>query len=170
MRPPPRKVDVEVLPPEKSEPAGDPWMRFLADLMDNAFRLPGTNFRFGLDPLLGLLPAFGDTLTGLISAALIAKAARRGIPKIVLARMALNVLANTALGTVPVIGDAFSFWFKSNARNYALFTKHAGSRPAPTRIDWLIVIALVGGLVLLLLFAAIGLIVILTHLSPPGHR
>ncbi len=160
-----RKVDVEVLPPERPGEAADPLMQLIANLMDNAFRLPGTNRRFGLDPLLGLLPGLGDTVGGLISAVLIAKGARHGLPKVVLARMALNVLLNSGIGAVPGVGDAFSFWFKSNARNYRLFEKHRGARRAATTSDWLFVGALLGGLVIVFILAAAGLIVLLGALK-----
>ena len=98
--------------------------------MDNLLRVPGTQFRFGLDPLIGLVPGFGDTGSAIVSAMALIAAARRGLPKILLARMSLNILINEAVGIIPIVGDAFSFWFKSNARNYELSEKVLG-RAAP---------------------------------------
>ena len=88
------------------------------------------------------------------------KSARAGVPGIVLARMALNILINAAVGAIPGIGDAFSFWFKSNAKNYALHLKHAGTARKPALRDRLFVGAILGGLFALLaliLIATIGL-------------
>ena len=126
------ELEFEILPPEEEQRKRselEPLFRLLALFMDNLVRVPGTNFRFGLDPLLGLLPGFGDTGSALISAMALISAARRGLPKILLARMSLNILINEAIGIIPIVGDAFSFWFKSNARNYELLRRHAAARP-----------------------------------------
>ena len=95
----------------------------IASLMDDCFRIPGTNIRFGLDPILGLFPGLGDTLASLIGVAIIGEGSRRGLSRIALATMALNILLNAAIGAIPVIGDAFSIWFKSNRRNHDLLRK-----------------------------------------------
>src|SRR5678809_1705464 len=108
-----REVQFEVVDEKAPRPVRslgeDPMIALVARLMDTVFTIPGTNIRFGLDPILGLLPGFGDTATAIISALLIAQSARYGVPRIILARMAGNVLLNTALGSVPLVGDAFSF-------------------------------------------------------------
>jgi hypothetical protein len=117
--------------------------------MDDVVRVPGTKFRFGLDPLLGLIPGIGDTSSALVSAFALIQAVRLGVPKILLMKMALNVLVNELIGVVPVIGDAFSFWFKSNARNYDIIKSHRlGSNP-PRRSDWLFVFGILAVLVLI---------------------
>lgn len=134
----------------------DPFIALIARLMDSAFVIPGTNIRFGLDPIIGLLPGIGDGATALTSLMLFLKAAGQGVPKIVLAHMALNIVLNTSLGAVPVAGDAFSFWFKSNDRNYELLRKHASVPNASTKADWTFVIALVGGLALVMVLTIIG--------------
>ncbi|HEX8076762.1 MAG TPA: DUF4112 domain-containing protein [Chthoniobacterales bacterium] len=118
-------------------------------MMDDVVRVPGTKFRFGLDPLLGLIPGIGDTSSALVSAFALIQAVRLGVPKILLMKMALNVLVNELIGVVPVIGDAFSFWFKSNARNYDIIKSHRlGSNP-PRRSDWLFVFGILAVLVLI---------------------
>ena len=123
--------------------------------MDNLLRVPGTKFRFGLDPLLGLIPGFGDTASAVVSALALVQAARRGLPKIVLARMSLNILINELVGIIPGIGDAFSFWFKSNARNYRILQTHAAGLAKPGQGDWIFVI---GVLSVLLLVVCLGLV------------
>ncbi len=134
----------------------DPFISLVARLMDSAFTIPGTNIRFGLDPLIGLWPGVGDGASALTSVMLLLKSVRYGLPRIVLARMALNVILNGTLGALPIIGDAFSFWFKSNERNYALLRQHAAKPTGSTRSDWFFVLALVGGTVLILALTVIG--------------
>lgn len=116
--------------------------------MDDFIRVPGTNFKFGLDPLIGLLPGLGDTGSALVSAFALIQAARLGVPKILLARMSLNILLNELIGIVPIVGDAFSFWFKSNARNYQIIREHTTAPSSlPRRSDWIFVLVVLGVLV-----------------------
>lgn len=98
----------------------DPFLDALEYWLDRAFRLPGTNRRFGFDGLIGLIPGVGDTATAIISAALILAAWRRGARRRTLARMAGNVLLDWAVGTIPLVGDLFDFGFKANTRNLRL--------------------------------------------------
>ncbi|MGZ5023989.1 MAG: DUF4112 domain-containing protein [Chthoniobacterales bacterium] len=134
----------EVLPPE---PKGsvqnlEALFRWIALLMDELIRLPGTRFRFGIDPLVGLIPGIGDTASAFVSAAALLKAVRHGLPKIVLARMAMNILLNELVGIVPVVGDAFSFWFKSNTRNHQLVKEYIGGRRTARTSDWVFVLGI----------------------------
>jgi hypothetical protein len=142
----------------------DQIIAFVTRLMDTVFTIPGTNIRFGLDPILGLLPGFGDTATAIISALLIAQSARYGVPRVILARMAGNVLLNTALGSVPLVGDAFSVWFKSNARNYDLLRRHANTRRAASWRDWAFVIGLLAAILAMIIFLVIGIAAVLGSL------
>jgi hypothetical protein len=155
-RPPLQEVDWEVLPPEeKAKRKGlEPLFKWLALIMDEIIRVPGTNFRFGLDPLLGLIPGIGDTSSALVSAFALIQAVRVGVPKVLLARMALNILVNEVIGVIPVAGDAFSFWFKSNARNYEIIKNHRLGAAPPRGSDWLFVI---GILLILLLVVCVGI-------------
>jgi hypothetical protein len=148
-----QEIEWEVLPPEEKQKRQElePLFRWLALIMDNFLRLPGTTFRFGLDPLLGLIPGIGDTGSSIISALALITAARRGLPKILLARMSLNILVNEFVGIVPIAGDAFSFWFKSNARNYELLKRHTGGTRRSTKSDWLFVALVLGALFLILI-------------------
>jgi len=129
-------------------------MQVVAHLMDNAFVIPGTKIRFGLDPILGLIPGVGDTATALISFLTLMQCARRGLPRIVLARMAGNILVNTVLGALPLLGDLFSVWFKSNQRNLVLLEKHLENNKTSTTADWLFVI------LILIVLAAVTLTVV----------
>jgi hypothetical protein len=146
-----RPLDPEVLTEAEAErlrASAD----FLARILDSAFRIPGTRLTVGLDPLIGLLPGLGDVLAGAIGTLLLVMAVRLGVPRIVLLRMSLNVLANGIVGAIPGVGDAFSFWFKSNQRNAALL--HRASAPrASTAGDWLFVGAVLLGTVAALLGA-----------------
>jgi len=150
-----QEVEWEVLPPEEKARRSEvePLFRWLALIMDNFLRVPGTQFRFGLDPLMGLLPGLGDTGSAIISAMALVEAARRGLPKILLARMSLNILINEAIGIVPVVGDAFSFWFKSNARNYELLRRHTAAPGRASKSDWIFVAFVLGALGFILLLS-----------------
>ena len=107
-------------------------VRAVSQLLDNALRVPGTNIRVGLDPLVGLIPGFGDLVGGLASAYIILEAARAGAPASVLLRMLGNVGIDTALGALPVAGDVFDVAWKSNARNVRLLERHLEA-PRETR-------------------------------------
>jgi hypothetical protein len=167
-RPPVQEVDWEVLPPEekRKRQALEPLFKWLALIMDEFVRVPGTKFRFGLDPLLGLIPGIGDTSSALVSALALIQAVRVGVPKILLARMSLNILINEIIGIVPVVGDAFSFWFKSNARNYQIIKDHRLGSTVPGRSDWLFVI---GILVLLVSVVCLGLVISFLLLGALAH-
>jgi len=153
-----QEVEWEVLPPEEKGKKAqlEPLFRWIAQIMDEFLRVPGTRFRFGLDPLIGLLPGLGDTASALVSAMTLIYAARCGLPKILIARMSLNILVNEVVGIIPGIGDAFSFWFKSNTRNYQLLQRHWGAPRRPRTSDWIFVGAILG---LLLVIVALGIAV-----------
>ena len=99
-------------------------LRRLSRVLDNAISIPGTKLSFGLDPILGLLPGGGDTITGGISAYIVVEAARMGLPREVLGQMVVNVLIDSLAGTVPVLGDLFDVGWKSNVKNIELLEKH----------------------------------------------
>lgn len=162
-----RPIEVQVLPPEPRPRPGDLY-DLIARLMDSAFRVPGTNFRFGLDPLIGLIPGAGDSLAGLISILLLTQGFRAGVPRLVVVRMAWNILLNTALGAIPIVGDAFSFWFKSNLRNQELLHRHTNPNPAQRtqarRGDRLFVTAIILGLLLALALVVTAILALATAL------
>ena len=96
----------------------------LAKLMDGAFVIPGTTIRFGLDGIIGLIPVAGDLLAGLVSTYLIWEAKQLGAPRWLIARMLANTLLDTAVGSVPVLGDAFDVLFRANMKNMALLRRY----------------------------------------------
>jgi hypothetical protein len=101
-------------------------LRRLAWLIDGAFRVPGTRFRFGLNSLIGLTPAAGDTVLALVSLYIVNEARLLGLPKDKLVRMLANVGIETVAGAVPVLGDLFDMGFKANLRNLAIIEDHLG--------------------------------------------
>jgi len=96
----------------------------LATLMDTAFLVPGTQIRFGLDALIGLVPGIGDAVTTLISLYIVSEARALGAPPLVIARMIANVALDGLVGAVPLAGDAFDVAFRANRRNMALLRAH----------------------------------------------
>jgi len=151
-------LEWEVLPPEEKQRRSglESLFRWVALVMDELIAFPRTKFRFGLDPIIGLVPGIGDTASAVISALVLIQAARCGLPKILLARMSLNILINEIVGIVPGFGDAFSFWFKSNKRNYELLLAHSSASQRARRSDWLFVIAV---LAILFVIVAAGILV-----------
>ena len=103
----------------------------IADWLDSKFVIPGTNLRFGLDFVLGILPGVGDGVAALPATYIIVEAQRMGAPKRLLMRMTFNMLIDLAVGAVPLIGDFFDFAFKANRRNIDLLKRHL--RAAPCR-------------------------------------
>jgi hypothetical protein len=151
-------LEWELLPPEQKEKQAqlEPLFKWLALILDQFLRLPGTKFRFGLDPIIGLIPGIGDTASALISAFALVYAARCGLPKVLLARMSLNILINEIVGIVPGLGDAFSFWFKSNLRNYELLRRHIAAPATSRKSDWIFVAVV---LAVLFIIVCAGLLV-----------
>ena len=117
-------------------------------LLDSAFRVPGTNLTFGLDPIIGLVPWIGDITTPLFSAVLLLHAVRLRIPRVVQLRMLMNAAIDLAIGLVPLVGDLFDFGWKANVRNLALLERHARPDAKATASDWVFVLVILGGLVL----------------------
>jgi uncharacterized protein DUF4112 len=140
-------------------------LRRWAALLDNAFRVPGTNIRFGLDPILGLIPGIGDLTSPVLAVLILVHGTRVRVPKIVLARMVLNALVDFIVGAVPFVGDLFDFAWKSNAWNLALLERHARPGARATRGDWVFVIACVTVVVLAALVPLVTLVWLLHRVS-----
>jgi len=140
----------------------------LADLLDNAIRIPGTPWRFGLDPILGLMPGLGDAIGAVASSWILIEAARFGVSSAVLLRMLYNVAIDTALGTVPGAGDLFDFVWKSDSKNLALLRRHLEQPDRTSRASRRLlvgVIAALAGLTIGCLVAAAFLIKYLLGLT-----
>lgn len=99
-------------------------LRRYADLLDTRYRIPGTNIRFGLDFLIGIIPGFGDIVSFLLSSGLVVTMIGKGASGKALALMLLNLFLDTTLGSIPVIGDVFDLFFKANKRNLNLYQEH----------------------------------------------
>jgi Domain of unknown function (DUF4112) len=140
-------------------------LRRWAALLDNAFRVPGTQFRFGLDPILGLVPGIGDLATPVLSVLILVHGARVRVPKIVLARMVLNALIDFAVGAIPVAGDIFDFAWKSNDWNLALLERHARPGVGATRGDWIFVAVCIAVVILAALVPLVLVVWLLRHVS-----
>ena len=147
--------------PDLSQDQREDLRRFadlIARILDTSFRIPGTGIRFGLDPLLGLLPGAGDAVASLIGSTILILAAKLQVPRIVLIRMSSNMAINAIVGAVPFVGDAFSVWFRSNTRNAELLRRHAAAERQPSTLqDWLFVLSL-GTATLLVIIGAIVLV------------
>lgn len=135
----------------------------LAWLLDNSIPIPGTGRRIGLDAVIGLVPGLGDLLSGGLGLIVVLRAAGLGLPPVIVARMLVNVALDFAIGSIPVIGDAFDLWFKANSRNLALLRRHAAVPEASTRAEWFFFGVLLGGLVL----AAVGLVWLVSRFLEP---
>jgi len=139
----------------------------VAQLLDSAFLVPGTSYRIGLDPILGLIPGLGDLVSPLFTIAVLWQARDLGVPRIVQLRMIVNVAIDALVGAVPVLGDLFDFAWKANARNLALLDRHAAAPRGASAGDWLF-IALVS--VLVLAIAAIPFLILGWLLAAIGRR
>ncbi len=153
----------------------------LAWLMDRAFQIPGTRIRLGLDALLGLLPVGGDLLTGAVQAGLVLVALRHyKVPKTVAARMVANVLLDTAVGAIPLLGDMFDIGFKANTRNIRLLEayRHPDGAPAgglgtssspmiglrPIGMPWRFILPIAAVLLVVLALVLVGFITVVRWL------
>jgi len=118
-------------------------LRRVADLLDSAFVVPGTTYRVGLDPIVGLVPWIGDLASPIFTIALLWQARDVHIPKIVQLRMIFNAAIDALIGVVPIVGDLFDFGWKSNQMNMALLERHAYEHHRSSAADWLFVLAMV---------------------------
>ena len=148
------KPEPEIIPPHhkgKGSQIDDESLEALTRLLDDVFCIPGTNIRFGLDPLIGLIPGIGDVITGLASFLIIFAGWQRGLPRVTILRMTTNVAIDTLLGSVPVLGDVFDAAWKSNRMNLKLLQRPAteNARRKNTLIDGLFLGALALALLVL---------------------
>src|SRR6266550_646876 len=121
----PRERPNQTPEPSRRSVKVDESLERLSWLMDDLIRIPGINWRFGLDALVGLIPGFGDTATSLVSFYILVSAVRYRVPKVTLLRMGLNIAIDYLVGSFPLVGDLFDAWWKSNQMNIALVRKRA---------------------------------------------
>jgi len=126
----------------------------MAWLLDNSIPVPGTGGRrFGIDALIGLVPVVGDLVSGSIGLFVVWRGSRLGLPRIVVARMLANTALDVMVGVIPLAGDAFDLWFKSNTRNLNLMRRYLEQPDTSTRGEWMafaVMAAIVLAVVLLL--------------------
>jgi hypothetical protein len=154
-------LDPEILPPRvRTSAATDEALDHLATLLDDAFQIPGTRIRYGLDAIIGLIPGLGDIVTGLMSMIIVFVGWQRGIPKITQARMMMNIVIDTAVGAIPIFGDAFDVAWKANRMNMRLL-KRASEAPSRrnTLADWFFFLVL---LVIAFLIVAAPVVLLIT--------
>ena len=123
-------------------------MRQLSRLLDSAMVIPGTKQRIGLDPILGLIPGGGDTISAGLSGYIIIEAALMGLPREALIRMVMNILIDTVVGSMPVLGDIFDVFSKANLRNMQIVESHARSPEPSAKADRLFIGLLIAGLIM----------------------
>ena len=133
-------------------------VRVLAKLLDNSIAIPGTGWKIGLDPIVGLIPGIGDLIGAVLSAYIILEAARADVPGFVLVRMLVNVGFDTLLGAVPAVGDLFDAAWKSNTRNVALLERHLSQHTQRVAGKGQSIGAIVLALIALLAIVGVGLL------------
>ena len=134
----------------------------LAYWLDAGIRIPGTNMRFGLDPILGLIPGFGDAAGAILAGWMLVEAVRLGASRATVLRIAGNVALDAAVGAIPLIGDIFDFGWKANLRNVALLERHLAAPDRAERADRSFVLLLIGGVVVMAL-GSLALGILLTR-------
>ena len=170
----------EILPPPRPGGTGvfsDRNLEALSHLLDDFLRVPGTPIRFGLDGIVGFIPGIGDIVGGLASSIIIVAAFVRGVPKVTVARMVLNVAIETVAGSVPILGNLFDIGWRANRRNYRLLEESIHSPARPTSGSWLMlagVCLVLAGLAAIPVVLAAWLLVGIGHLlhgaGMPGVR
>ncbi len=146
--------------PARSGFQNEQWARLLSYWTDSVFEIPGLGWRFGLDPLIGLVPIVGDLASTAVSFYILSLAAHHGVSRSTLARMTMNVGIDYVLGSLPLIGNVFDFAWKANQKNMVLLERElaapARERRRQTLVDWLII----GGMMVLLVAAFVGSVVL----------
>lgn len=131
-------------------------LKTLSHFLDNAITIPGTKYKFGLDPIIGLFPAVGDYITLLISAYIIYEGAKLGAKQETLIKMTMNILIDSLVGTVPVAGDVFDLAWKANQQNIELLeqelppTETGEQTNASSTTNWLPILSILGSIVVLI--------------------
>jgi hypothetical protein len=118
---------------------------YVAALLDDMWSIPGTHIRFGLDAIIGWIPGIGDSLAAIASCFIVFAAWKRGAPLVTLARMLGNILLESTLGAIPIVGDISHLAWKANRRNYHLLVREKENPGANRRSDWLFLILIILG-------------------------
>lgn len=136
-------------------------LRRLSPLLDNAIPIPISGYRIGIDPILGLLPGGGDMVAGALGAYIVVEAARMGLPRQVVGQMVGNIVFDSVVGIVPVLGDIFDVAWKANVRNITLLEKHLTQIKDNPKRDRFFIIGLIIVLTIIVLgFATLTVLII----------
>ena len=119
-----------------------PWLRRWAELLDSQFVIPGTQIRFGLDPLLSLIPGFGDLASPAFTVVLLVYGIHQRVPRVVMVRMIVNALLDALIGAIPVAGNVGDIFFRANTMNLALLERHSQPGRPPSTGDYAFVFSL----------------------------
>jgi len=117
-------------------------LRWIAQLLDSRYRVPGTQIRFGLDPVLDLIPGIGDLVSPIFALLVIVQGLRQRVPKVILLRMLFNALIDALIGAVPLVGAVGDVFWRANLRNLDLLERHAQPGRPPTRADYVFVFSI----------------------------
>lgn len=115
-------------------------IRRISYLLDSSIPIPGTKYRIGLDPIIGLIPGIGDGLTSLVSSYIVLSGMQMNVSRWTLVRMVFNILIESVIGIVPVVGDVFDAYWKSNERNRVLL-ETSMNNPKAKAVDTFFVVA-----------------------------
>ena len=147
---------------EERLPGPDPWIRHLAYLMDGV--IPIGPWSFGLDPLLGLVPGIGDLIGAIISMLIVVRAVQAGVPRIAVARMMANIAIDTLVGSIPILGDAFDFAYKSNLKNLRIYENSLYAAHSDTARHWGFFLVLFAGIAGVIAAVVYGVVVLVRAL------
>jgi hypothetical protein len=137
-------------------------LRHVSRLLDSAYQVPGTSYRFGLDPIVGLVPGLGDLISPLFTIAILWQSQDLHLPRVIQLRMLFNVAIDTFVGMVPIAGDLFDFAWKANDMNMVLLERYAYEERPASAGDWLFVIVMT---VLLLALSALPFVLLAWMIS-----
>ncbi len=151
--------------PLPSKVPSDEHLDHIAGVLDDMFQIPGTSIRFGLDALVGWVPGVGDAIAGTASFLIVFASWRRGVRTITLVRMIANVLLETVIGAIPLVGDIFHVVWKANRRNYRLLTREKTEPGSQTRRDWAFLVPILMT-VIMAVGIPIGILIWLLRLRP----
>lgn len=136
-------------------------LKNLSKLLDNAIPIPGTKYKIGLDPIIGLFPAVGDYATLIVSGYIVFEAAKLGAKQDTLTKMAMNIFIDSLAGSVPIAGDLFDVAWKANQMNLDLLEKDLPAPEAlesfadPEKTDWKPIILIFGGVILVIAVSSV---------------
>jgi NAD/NADP transhydrogenase beta subunit len=144
-------------------------LELVSHLLDDWFRIPGTQIRFGLDGIVGLIPGLGDVIAGLASCIILVGAWFRGVPYIGLVRMLVNLGIEVVIGAIPFVGDLFDIAWKANRRNYKLMVRHIEQPRRHTWKDWAFLVTLVAGTLIVFVSPVVVVIWLVEWMMRSGH-